>query len=165
MALVPFSYNTRSLFVRRSATLLTVLGIGATVAVLSGVLALQQGFERLFSEGGRDNVAVFLRQGAMSEGDSAFTLERAQILMKTLDVFEQSAEGKPLVVPESFLAVRKFKRTGGETNVPVRGTEPMAFEIYGGDVKLIEGRMFKPSTDEVIVGRKLVDRVRDCQVG
>ena len=40
MALVPFSYNTRSLFVRRSATLLTVLGIGATVAVVSGVLAL-----------------------------------------------------------------------------------------------------------------------------
>ena len=39
MALVPISYNLRSLFVRRSATLLTVLGIGATVAVVSGVPA------------------------------------------------------------------------------------------------------------------------------
>jgi putative ABC transport system permease protein len=165
MKLVPFSYNTRSLFVRRSATLLTVLGIGATVAVLAGVLALQQGFARLFSDGGREDVAVFLRQGSMSEGDSAFTLERAQILMKTLDAFAKNAEGKPLVVAESFLAVRRFKRDGGETNVPVRGTEPIVFEIFGGDVKLIEGRMFTPGTDEVIVGRKLVDRVRDCQPG
>jgi putative ABC transport system permease protein len=165
MALVPFSYNTRTLFVRRSATLLTVLGIGATVAVLAGVLALQQGFSRLFSDGGREDVAVFLRQGSTSEGDSAFTLERAQILMKTVDVFDTNAEGKPLVVAESFLAVRREKRDGGETNVPVRGTEPIAFEIFGGDVKLIEGRMFKPGADEVIVGRKLVDRVKDCEIG
>ena len=68
MALIPFSYNTRSLFVRRGATALTVLGIGATVTVLAGVLALQQGFEKLFSESGRDDVAVFLRPGAQSEG-------------------------------------------------------------------------------------------------
>jgi putative ABC transport system permease protein len=170
MALVPFSYNTRSLFVRRSATMLTVLGIGATVAVLAGVLALQQGFSRLFSEGGRDDIAVFLRQGSTSEGDSSFTLERAQILMKTVDVFEKNAEGKPLVTAESFLAVRRFKRDGGETNVPVRGTTPIVFDIFGSDVahggvKIIEGRMFSPGTDEVIVGRKLVDRVRDCQPG
>jgi putative ABC transport system permease protein len=165
MALVPFSYNTRSLFVRRSATLLTVLGIGATVAVVSGVLALQQGFAHLFSDAGREDVAVFLRQGSTSEGDSSFTLERAQILMKTLDVFESDAQGKPLAAAESFLAVRRFKREGGETNVPVRGVQPMTFEIFGDDVKIVEGRNFKPGTDEVIVGQKLVDRVRDCQVG
>ena len=41
---IPLSYTLRSLFVRRSATLLTVLGIGATVAIFAGVLALQQGF-------------------------------------------------------------------------------------------------------------------------
>ena len=38
--LVPVSYNLRSLLVRRSATLLTVMGIGATIAVVAGVLAL-----------------------------------------------------------------------------------------------------------------------------
>jgi hypothetical protein len=46
--LVPLSYNLRSLWVRRASTLLTVVGIGATVAVLSGILALQQGFASLF---------------------------------------------------------------------------------------------------------------------
>ena len=58
MALVPFSYNLRSLMVRRSATALTVLGIAATVAVLAGVLALQQGFTRLFTDNGRDDLLV-----------------------------------------------------------------------------------------------------------
>jgi putative ABC transport system permease protein len=165
MARVPFSYNTRSLFQRRSATLLTVLGIGATVAVLAGVLALQQGFARLFSESGRDDVAVFLRQGATNEGDSAFTHERAEILMKTLNVFQPDAEGRPMVAAESYLAVRRFKRAGGETNVPVRGADPMTFEIFGDDIRLVQGRRFTPGTDEVIVGKKLVDRIRDCEVG
>jgi ABC-type lipoprotein release transport system permease subunit len=32
-------------------------------------------------------------------------------------------------------------------------------------VTLLEGRRFRPGTDEVIVGRKLVDRIRDCRVG
>ena len=61
MSLVPLSYNLRSLAVRRSATLLTVVSIGATVAVLAGVLSLQQGFQTLFSENGRKDVIVFLR--------------------------------------------------------------------------------------------------------
>jgi putative ABC transport system permease protein len=165
MALVPFSYNTRSLFVRRSATVLTVLGIGATVAVLAGVLALQQGFARLFSESGREDIAVFLRQGATNEGDSSFTRERAEILMKSLDVFDTNAKGQPLVAAESFLAVRRFKRDGGEINVAVRGVDPMTFEIFGDDIKITAGRNLKPGTDEVIVGKKLVDRIRDCELG
>ncbi len=165
MALVPFSYNTRSLFVRRSATLLTVLGIGATVAVLAGVLALQQGFETLFSESGRDDVVVFMRQGSTNEGDSVFSLERAQILMKTLPDFALNEEGQPLVSGESFLAVRRFKLDGGETNVPIRGVQPMTFQIVGSTLRIAEGRNFTAGTDEVIVGQKLTDRVQDCQLG
>ena len=64
---VPWSYNLRSLWVRRSATLLTVVGIGATVAVLAGVLALRQGFTAMFVENGREDVAVFLRPGATND--------------------------------------------------------------------------------------------------
>ncbi|MFN0008016.1 MAG: ABC transporter permease [Planctomycetota bacterium] len=165
MALVPFSYNTRSLFVRKSSTVLTVLGIGATVTVLAGVLALQQGFEKLFSESGSEDVAVFMRPGAQSEGESIFTLERAEILMKSLPEFELNAQGKPLVSGESYLAVRRFKLDGGETNVPIRGVQPMTFEIHGDGLQILSGRRFEPGSDEVIVGRKLVDRIRDCQEG
>ena len=56
MGLPPLSYNLRSLWVRRSSTLLTVVSIGATVAVLAGILALEQGFRSLYELGGRDDV-------------------------------------------------------------------------------------------------------------
>lgn len=165
MAFVPLSYNLRSLLVRRSATLLTVLGIGATVAVLAGVLALQQGFATLFEENGRDDVCVFLRQGATNEGDSVFSLERAQILMKSLPDIERPEDGQPLVSSEMYLAVRRYKLDGGETNVPIRGVQPGTFAIMQDDLHIESGRNFVPGADEVIVGRKLVDRIRDCELG
>lgn len=165
MALVPLSYNLRSLAVRWSATLLTVFGIGATVAVLAGVLALQQGFATLFTESGREDVIVFLRQGATNEGDSVFTLERAQILVKSLPDAETLADGSPLIAAEMYLAVRRFKRDGGETNVPIRGITPRSFDIYGDGVRIVAGRRPVQGADEVVVGAKLVERIRDCRVG
>lgn len=164
MALVPLTYSLRSLSVRWSATLLTVLGIGATVAVLSGVLALQQGFATLFTEHGRDDVAVFLRQGATNEGDSVFTRERAQILMKSLPELEWPAEEAPLVSAEMYLAVRRNKVVGGETNVPIRGVQPRSFDIWKDGLRIVAGRRFLAGADEVIVGRKLVDRIQDCEL-
>lgn len=168
MALVPFSYNMRSLLVRRTATLLTVLGIGATVAVVAGVLALQQGFRTLFTESGRDDVVVFLRPGSTNEGDSIFTLERSEILKKSLPEVATGPDGSFLISGELYLAVRRYKVDGGETNVPLRGVQPATFDIFGdGDdgIRIVEGRRFRPGSDEVIVGRRLVNRIQDCQVG
>ena len=159
------TYNLRSLFVRWSATLLTVFGIGATVAVLSGVLALQQGFETLFTEHGRDDIVVFMRQGSTNEGDSVFSRERTMILMKSLQEVEWPAEEAPLISAEMYLAVRRNKLDGGETNVPIRGVQMRTFDIIGEPFHMIEGRRFEPGTDEVIVGKKLVDRIQHCQLG
>ena len=162
--LVPLSYNLRSLFVRRSETLLTVIGIGATVAVLSGVLALQQGFRTLFTQSGHDDVAVFLRPGAPTESDSFFTRDRAMQLIKTLPEIAIDASEQPIGSAEVYLAVRRFKLDGGETNVPVRGVQPMSFEVFP-ELHMLEGRRFEPGSDEVIVGSKLPGRIRDCNVG
>lgn len=165
MALVPFSYNTRSLFVRRSSTLLTVLGIGATVAVLAGVLALQQGFERLFTESGSEDLIVILRKGSNSEGESIIPRDRVNTLIKSFPEIATNEAGLPMASAESYLAVRRFKLDGGETNVPIRGVQPMTFELVGDALPIIEGRRFRPGTDEVIVGSKLPGRIRDCRLG
>src|SRR6185503_15235888 len=98
--LVPFTYNLRSLFVRKSATLLTVLGIGATVAIVSGVLALEQGFSSMFNAGGRDDLAVFLRPGATNEGDSQFSRDRGLKLIKSLPEIEVGPSG-PIAAMEA----------------------------------------------------------------
>lgn len=163
--LPPISYNLRSLWVRRSATLLTMVGIGSTVAVLAGVLALQQGFASLYTSGGRDDVVMFLRPGATSEGESGFRRETAEILKKNVPEIAVDDQGRPLASGELYLAVRRQKLDGGETNVPIRGVEPMSFAIAGDAMQVLEGRRFQPGTDEVIVGQALVDRIKDCQVG
>ena len=167
---VPLNYTLRSLFVRKSATVLTILGIGATVAVLAGVLALRQGFHNLFVLGGRDDVAIFLRPGATSENQSYFRRELGDRLIKTLPEIASAGAsgvegGAPLASMETCLAVRR-NRTGGrgETNVPIRGVQAATFQIFP-ELRVAEGRRFNPGNDEVIVGRKLVARIEDCELG
>jgi ABC-type lipoprotein release transport system permease subunit len=165
MALVPFRYNLRSLFVRRSSTFLTISAIGATVAVLAGMMSLQQGFATIFQERGREDLAVFLRKGATSEGESGITREQCEILTKEVPEVERNAQDQPLASAEMFLAVRLRKFDGGETNVSIRGVEQKTFEIHGGDIRIREGTRFAPGSDELIVGEGLVDRIANCNVG
>lgn len=162
---VPLTYNLRSLFVRRTGTALTVLGIGATVAVLAGVLALQQGFATLYSENGREDLAIFLRPSATNEGDSVFSRDRGLRLIKKLPDIAVDAQGVPLAGMECYVAVRRFRIDGGETNVPIRGVQPQTFALRGSELRVAEGRLFAPGSDEIIVGRGLVGRVRDCSIG
>lgn len=165
MALVPFRYNLRSLFVRSASTLLTVCAIGATVAVLAGMLSLQQGFTTLFQERGRDDLAVFMRKGATSEGESGITREQCEILTKEVAEVERNAQDQPLASAELFLAVRLRKFDGGETNVSIRGVEQKTFEVHGEDIRMREGVRFAPGSDELIVGEGLTGRIANCTVG
>jgi len=164
MATIPLSYNLRSLWVRRGATILTVLGMGATVAVVAGVLALQQGFETLFTESGRNDVLVYLRPGATRETDSGIQRETANTLIKTRPEIAKGENGVPLASAEVFLALRRNKIEGGETNVPIRGVQPQVWRIHDESLRVGEGRRFEPGSDEVVVGRKLVDRIRNCRI-
>jgi putative ABC transport system permease protein len=165
MALVPFRYNLRSLFVRSSSTVLTVCAVGATVAVLAGMLSLQAGFETLFQERGRTDLAVFLRRGATSEGESGLTREQCDILTKEVPEVVSTPDGQPLASAEMFLAVRLRKFDGGETNVSIRGVQPATFRIHGDDIRIVGGQNFTPGTDELIVGEGLLDRIANCKVG
>ena len=164
-AFLPLSYNLRSLFVRRTATLLTILGIGATVAIVSGVIALQQGFQSMFTGGGREDVIVLLRPGANSEGDSQFSRDRGLQLIKSLPEIEVDPEQGPLASMEAYLAVLLAPSRGGVTNVPVRGVQPMSFAIRKDELRIVEGVNFTPGSDELIVGSRLVGRIENCELG
>ncbi|HEX6813851.1 MAG TPA: ABC transporter permease [Planctomycetota bacterium] len=165
MALVPFQYNTRSLWQRKTATALTVMSIAATVGVLAGMLCLQQGFLSVQTQGGREDFAIFMRPGANSEGESAFDLPRAQIVLKETPEIAAGPNGAPLAAAESFLAISLPKLDGGKTNVPMRGVQPATFDIHG-DVRVLDGgRRFTPGTDELIVGSAIAQRVQNCRVG
>ena len=162
---IPISYALRGLWHRKLSTLLAVFGLGTVVAIIAGVLALQQGFERLYADHGRPDLFVFLRPGANSEGESNFPKDRAQILIKSLAEIETNGAGQPMAAMECFLAIRRFKLDGGETNASIRGVQQMTFELRGDDVWVEDGRRFEPGADEVLVGRSLMGRIRNCNLG
>jgi putative ABC transport system permease protein len=117
------------------------------------------------TERGRTDLAIFLRPGANSEGESAFDLTRAQIVLKETPEIALDEKGVPLASAEMFLAVSLPKNDGGKTNVPFRGVQQPTFAIHGDDFGIGDGRNFAPGTDEVIVGSALVDRMQNCRVG
>lgn len=167
MRLVPLHYTVRSLVVRWSPSLFSALGIGLTVAVLGGVLALREGFRALLAETGGEDVVVYLRPGAQSEGESIVRHPVDTNVLKVRPEVAVNQDGVPLAAAESYLGLKLDRIDGsGTTIVTVRGVEiPVSMEIHGARWRIVDGRAPAPGTDEVVVGRPLLARIRDTGIG
>jgi putative ABC transport system permease protein len=161
---IPLSYNLRNIRQRPVSTLTTAVGIALTVTIFVGALALAAGFQAsLIATGSPDNVIV-LRKGADSEISSGISRDVSNII-RAIPEIATGPSGRPLVSSE-MVVVTNRDRLGqpGSSNVTVRGVDPEALELRSG-VKIIEGRMFRPGTDEVIVGRRIAPRFANCAIG
>ena len=152
MKAVPFSYIARNLWVRRVTTLLTAGGMALVVYVFATVLMMSEGIRStLVATGQPDNVMV-LRKGANAEINSGIERGQAAIL-STLPGIATDAQGRPLVSAEPVVLINLPKRSNGKpSNVTVRGTSGLGLLLRPG-VKVVEGRMFRPGTSEIVVGR------------
>ncbi|MFT7462593.1 MAG: putative ABC transport system permease protein [Pseudohongiellaceae bacterium] len=163
--MLPLRYSMRNVVVRRSSALLTTLGIALTVAVFAGVLSMREGFQSIYRSRGESDVAIYLRPGAGSEGESAIRREQAEILIKERPEIERDAAGKPLAAMETFLAVYMEQISGGQVNVPIRGIQQASLEIMGDAVQLVDGRWMRWDSDEVVVGLPLTERMQGARIG
>ncbi len=161
---VPFRYHARSLLVRKSSTALTVVAIGFTVFILILVLSLAKGFELSLEDAGRDDNVIFLREAAMSEGVSVVARDQARLVLARTEIARNPADGTPFASPEFYAGIHLEKVQGGGTNISIRGTTATGLALRSG-VRIAEGRMFRPGTEEVVVGRGLLDRVKGCAPG
>ena len=152
MRAVPLSYIARNLWVRRVTTLLTAGGMALVVYVFATVLMMSEGIRStLVATGQADNVMV-LRQGAGAEINSAIERSQAHILA-TLPGLATDALGQPLLSAEPVVLISLPKRSSGKpSNVTVRGTSAAGLQLRPG-VRMVEGRMFRPGTSEIVVGR------------
>jgi putative ABC transport system permease protein len=103
-----------------------------------------------------------MRKGATNDGSSALPLDAYQAV-RYFEGIARGPEGDPLVSPE--LVVQPFfrRRDGGRENVLVRGVEPVALAVHDS-VRIVEGRMFHPSSGEVIVGDGVAGRYEGAAV-
>lgn len=164
MRAVPFAYIARNLWVRRVTTLLTAGGMALVVYVFATVLMMSEGIRStLVATGQPDNVMV-LRQGAGAEINSAIERGQAAIL-STLPGIATDALGRPLLSAEPVVLINLPKRSNGKpSNVTVRGTSDIGLQLRPG-VRIVEGRMFRPGTSEIVVGSSTASGFAGIDIG
>src|ERR1051326_1157112 len=161
---VPISYNVRSLLVRWKSTLFAIVGIAMVTAVLVALLAMSSGFRLALRSTGSDQNAIVLQQGSQSELSSSFSKEAGDWVALDANI-AHDREGKPLVSSELVTIIALPGRSNDElTNVTVRGVSPMAFVVHYG-IQIIAGRNVTPGLFEVVVGKRLQQRIRGLEVG
>ena len=159
---IPLHYSLRNLWVRRVTTLLTASGMALVVFVFATALMLDAGLKRtLVATGEPDNV-VISRKGSTTEVQSA--VERSQAaLVGTLP--EVAVIGEPLVSREIVMLISLPKQaTGKMSNVLIRGMEQTGITLRRG-VRLTEGRMFRPGSNEIVVGRAVKAQFAGVELG
>ncbi len=148
---IPIVYNVRSVKARWTSTIVAVAGIAGTVGVFIAMLSLARGFRAtLVSSGSADN-ALITRAGATSEMTSGVSLDSVKIIQDAPGI-ARGADG-PLLTPEAVLmAPIPLRSTGTDANVELRGVSSSVLTIRS-NVKIIEGRMFRPGLSEIVVGK------------
>jgi putative ABC transport system permease protein len=161
---LPITYNVRNLFVRWKVTLLAICGIGLVVVVFLALLSMYSGFRLALSSTGSTRNAIVTLQGSASELTSALTVEHANLISVDSRV-ARGSDGKPLASPEIVMIINQPRReTELATNVTVRAVTQKAFEVRN-EIKIVEGRNFKPGLYEIIVGKHIQERVSGLDLG
>ena len=156
--------NVRSIPQRLWMSLATVVSIALVVAVLLAFLSLANGFKQTLSGSGSPDVAIVLREGSSAELNS--TLSRDQIdLLAAAPGVRIGPDGRPLISAELMLVVDGIKKSSRtKANMPLRGIGPNGL-IVRKQVKLREGRMFAPGTNEIVVGAGLLREFEGFEMG
>lgn len=164
MKAIPLSYIARNLWVRRVTTLLTAGGMALVVFVFATVLMMSEGIRAtLVATGQVDNV-LLLRKGSGAEINSAIARDQAAII-ESLPGIATNGQGQRLVSKEPVVLNNLPKRSNGKpSNVTLRGTSPVGLDLRP-QVKLIQGRMFRPGTSEIITGKAIANGFRGTALG
>ena len=161
---IPLSYNFRNLWVRKTTTLLTLLGITLVTMVFAAVLMLADGLSETLTASGSDQNAIVLRKSTTSESLSQITIEDAS-LISTFPEIAIDENNQPLITFDlvSVLNLSK-KETGDMGNVTIRGVSEQSLKIHN-QVKLAEGRWFQKGAREVVVGEDVVKNFDGIAIG
>lgn len=156
--------NFRSLPQRITTSLVVVIGIAGVVAVLVSVLAMSTGLIRTMEHTGRDDRAIVMRDGSVAETSSVLDRNTARLIADAAGI-KRDAAGEPIVSTETFRILNLHKKEDDvEVNVVLRGVGPKLLELRP-ELKIIEGRMFRPAVTEVIVGKLARAQFKGLNVG
>jgi len=159
---IPLFYSLRNLWVRRVTTMLTAAGMALVVFVFATSLMLDAGLKRtLVATGEPDNVIV-TRKGSTTEVQSA--VERGQAALVAA-LPEVAVIGEPMASREIVMLISLPKRGSDKvSNAMIRGLEPVGVGMRR-KVSLVQGRMFRKGSNEIVVGRSVRAQFAGVDVG
>ncbi len=161
---IPFNYIFRNLWTRKLTTLLTAGGMALVAFVFAAVLMLDAGLNRtMVGTGSIDNV-IFIRKGAETEIQSGVTRDQAALVESQPQV-ARGADGNAMASKESLVLI-SLTKTGQDkgSNIVTRGVSPMA-QVLRPQVKIVKGRMFKPGSSEIVVGKNIHEEFDGVAIG
>jgi ABC-type antimicrobial peptide transport system permease subunit len=161
---IPLNYIARNLAARRLTTLLTAGGMALVVYVFATVLMLAAGLQATLVATGQEDNVVVIRRGAQTEVQSG--VERAQAgIIDSLPDIATGQDGQRLISRETVVLINLIKRESGKpANVVIRGVTPAGLALRP-QARIVEGRMFRPGTSEVIAGRSVAAGFRGAGLG
>jgi putative ABC transport system permease protein len=159
------SVGISSLRQRIGASLVVVVGIAGVVGVLVAMLAMGEGFQSTLQQTGSDDTAIVLRGGSNAELNSVLDRDSINVILQAPGV-ARSADGKPVASAEQSVVANLPKRSDAsvEANVPIRGVGDEAWTLRP-NVKIVQGRRFKPGLRELVVGQGAMRQFAGLDVG
>jgi putative ABC transport system permease protein len=161
---IPFTYILRNLATRKLTTALTAGGMALVVYVFATVLMLAAGLKETLVSTGQDDNIVVIRRSAQTEVQSG--VDRAQAaIVESLPEIATGEDGQKLLSKEPVVLISLPKRDSGKpSNVVIRGVMPAGITLRP-QVRIVEGRMFRPGMSEIIAGRAIANGFQGAGVG
>ena len=155
--------NLRSVLERSGSSLVIIVGIAGSVAVMVSLLAMAEGLSSTISGTGEEDRVIILRDGSSSELSSGVAMTELDTVSSSPGI--KSIDGEPMIAGELF-AIIDLKKKGAEStsNLPIRGVQPASFKIRP-EVEIIEGRNFTTGTAEIIVGKGANNQYEGLEIG
>ncbi len=161
---IPFSYSFRNLWTRRLTTILTASGMALVVFVFASILMLAEGLQKTLVESGSYDNVVVIRKASSTEVQSG--IERLQAsIVETQPEVAAGSDGKPILAKEIVVLINLVKRgTNKPAQVVIRGIGENSLPLRP-QVKLVQGRMPRPGSSEIIAGQSIAKRFKGGGIG
>jgi putative ABC transport system permease protein len=143
--------NLQTIPQRFGSSGVAIVGIAGVVIVLVSVLSIAQGFSAAMEQTGSPSRALVMRSGADSEMTSGLGPAEVDLIKQAPGLLR---DGQTAVASAELYVIIDIPKIGTNSpaNVPMRGVEPQATAVRN-EFSIVEGRMFRFGTNEVVVGR------------
>jgi putative ABC transport system permease protein len=156
--------NLRTIPSRLGSSVVAIIGIAGVVVVFVSVLSISAGFREAMAGSGARDRALLLRAGSDTEMTSGIEGTEVRILKEAPGIRRDGDTAMASAELYVIIDLPKIVSPDSSANVPMRGIEPIGMKVRD-EVSIVEGRMFRFGTNEIIAGRGAQGQFVNLKVG